>query len=138
MSQWVILGEIFSTNHHSQSVKARELKLWEKVHLPPPVTCHMSCVKCHVSLVRCHMKFILIFLVYKVVKLVDGGSVINGANSSSFLSILTYYNIKKEQSMTLIKCLNLLILGLLASSISIKAFEESNMSGNSALWHSGT
>ena len=31
----------------SQTVRARELKFWEKVHLPPAVTCHLSCVTCH-------------------------------------------------------------------------------------------
>ena len=46
------------------------------------VRCHMSGVACQVSGVTCHMShFILfLFLFYKVVKLVVGGSVINGAN----------------------------------------------------------
>ena len=65
--------------------------------LPP--TCHVSCVTCHVSGVRCqvwyvichmscvmyHMSHIIIinFLVCKMLKLIDGGSVINGATLSS-------------------------------------------------------
>ena len=32
---------------HSQTVKARELKCWEKDHLYPPVTCNVSHVTCH-------------------------------------------------------------------------------------------
>ena len=54
--------EISSEHIHSQTIRARDLKFWEKVHLPPPVMRHMSCVTCH-----------------KVVKLVGGGFVINGA-----------------------------------------------------------
>ena len=53
------------------------------------VTCHISCVTCHVSRVTCHMScvtchFFCFFLFDKVVKLVVGGSVINGATPSSF------------------------------------------------------
>ena len=40
--------EISSSNLHSQTVRARKLNFWEKVHLPP--TCHVSCVMCHMSL----------------------------------------------------------------------------------------
>ena len=47
--------EISSEHLHSQTVRARELKLREKVYLPPPVMCHMSCVTSHVSHVMCHM-----------------------------------------------------------------------------------
>ena len=35
--------------HYLQSVRAMDLKFWEKVHLPPPVRCHMSRVMCHMS-----------------------------------------------------------------------------------------
>ena len=45
--------------------------------------CHVSCVLCQVSRVMCHIKKNLFFLslkkVDKVVELVGGGSVINGA-----------------------------------------------------------
>ena len=64
----------YSTNLHSQAVRARELNFFDNVHLPPPGTCHMSHVTCHVS----HVTFSYFFF-YKVVKLVGGGSVINGA-----------------------------------------------------------
>ena len=40
-----IVLKIPSTNLHSQTVRARKLKFWKKVHLPPPVTCHISCIK---------------------------------------------------------------------------------------------
>ena len=42
----------------------------------------MSRVACHVSRVTCYVFFVCVF--YKVVKLIGGGSVINGATSSSF------------------------------------------------------
>ena len=42
----------------------------------PPSMCHMSGVRCCVSGVKCHIFFLFIF---KVVELVRGGSVINGA-----------------------------------------------------------
>ena len=38
---------INSVSLKSQTVRARELEFWEKVHLSQHVTCHMSCVKCH-------------------------------------------------------------------------------------------
>ena len=48
------------------------------------VTCHVSCVMCHVSHVTCHMSHVKcnkshFFFSDKLVKLVGGGSVINGA-----------------------------------------------------------
>ena len=46
----------------------------------PPPTCHVSHVTCHVLCVMCHMSH---FFVDKVVKLVGGGYVINGATMSS-------------------------------------------------------
>ena len=71
---------ISSEHLHSQTVRARELKFWKKVYLPPSVMCHMSCVTCHVShvmyhisCVTCHMFFLSFF--DKVVKLVSWGSV---------------------------------------------------------------
>ena len=44
-----------SNHHHSQTVRARELKFVEDVHHPPRVTCHMSRDTCHLSFVRCRM-----------------------------------------------------------------------------------
>ena len=39
-----------SSEHlHSQTVRARELTIWENVHITPPVPCHVSCVMCHKS-----------------------------------------------------------------------------------------
>ena len=52
---------------------------------PPPkhVICHVSHVTCHVSCVTCHMSHVTFFFSSsfsdKVVKLIGGGSVINGA-----------------------------------------------------------
>ena len=50
------------------------------------VLCHVSCAICHVSRVPCHMSHVtfIIFFADNVVKVVGGGSVINGATSSSF------------------------------------------------------
>ena len=42
-----------------------------------PVTCHLSCVTCHLSNVKIYIHFLYLF--NKVVELVGGGSVINGA-----------------------------------------------------------
>ena len=42
--------KISSEHCLSQTVKARELKLWEDIHPLPCVTCHMSYVTCQVSL----------------------------------------------------------------------------------------
>ena len=46
------------------------------------ISCHMSCVTCHMSHVMCHM-----FVLDKVVKLVSGGSVINGAYPVWFIHV---------------------------------------------------
>ena len=67
-------------------MKARELKFWENVHPPKRVTCHMSRVTCQMShFFYIYMYiYIYIFFLYKVVELIGGGSVINGATPSSF------------------------------------------------------
>ena len=58
-----------------QTVRARDLTLWDNVHHPLCVTCHMSGVRCQITGVRRHTD--------KVVELVGGGSVINWATLSS-------------------------------------------------------
>ena len=45
--------KVSSKHPHSQTVRARDLKLWENVHLPPYVMCHVSYVRCH----RSHINF---------------------------------------------------------------------------------
>ena len=50
--------EISPKHLHSQSIRARDLKFLEIVHLPPRVTRHMSCVTCHMSFVTGHMSFV--------------------------------------------------------------------------------
>ena len=60
------------------------------------VTCHMLHVTCHVSRVICHMSHVIFILFYlffdKLEKLIGGGSVINGANRSSYYRpILTLF-----------------------------------------------
>ena len=84
LTHWVIDTCQSSKRYKSQTVKARELKFWEKVCLPPRVMCHMSCVTCHMSRVTCHMQQVSSNLFKhkinnKGAKLVGGGSVINGA-----------------------------------------------------------
>ena len=49
------------------------------------VTCHVSHITCHVSHVTCHILFLFYFL-DKVVKLIGGGSFINGAYPVLFFS----------------------------------------------------
>ena len=41
--------EIYSEHLHSQTIRAREMKFRDKVHLPPLVICHISHVICHMS-----------------------------------------------------------------------------------------
>ena len=86
ISDWVSnpLVKIFSKHSQSQSGRARELKFWENVHPTLYVMCHVSCVTCHVSRHLSHVKlyiyiFILKIKLDKVVELVGGWSVINGA-----------------------------------------------------------
>ena len=63
----------------------------------PRVTCHVSRVTCHMSRVTSHI-YIFFFRGGKEVKLVGGGSVINGASPSSYniillvIQILTVYH----------------------------------------------
>ena len=51
------------------------------------VMCHVSHVMCHMSCVTCHVSgVIIIYFFLKEVKLVGGGSFINGATPSSLIS----------------------------------------------------
>ena len=55
-------------------------------------TCHVSHVTCHMSRVTCHFFLLLLLLSFsffldKVLELIGGGSVINGATPSSFLGM---------------------------------------------------
>ena len=54
-------------HHHSQTVKAEELKFLEDVHCSSPTTCYMSHVTCHLSLVRCQV----VVCLYQTVKARD-------------------------------------------------------------------
>ena len=92
LSRWSFCSE--SSRHCLfQIVRARELKGWENIHPPPWVPCHMSHVMCQVSHVRCqvslfYLNFYSSFLFHfvKLVELVGGVSVINGAYSVKFLT----------------------------------------------------
>ena len=53
--------KISSKHLHSQTVRAREPTFWEKVHFPPPVTCHVSHIPYHRPHVTCHMSLLLFF-----------------------------------------------------------------------------
>ena len=68
MSRFV---KLFSSNVHYQTVRASELKFWEKVPLPPPVKyqvshvmCHMTHVTCHLSPVTCHMSHVFFSFIF--------------------------------------------------------------------------
>ena len=86
--QWAMLFLNTSKCLHSKTVKARELKFKDNVHLPPCVICQVTLVTCPMSQVTqkklwymyLYKKKImfLIFLV-KVVELVGGRFVINRA-----------------------------------------------------------
>ena len=70
--------------------RARRLEFGVNVQPPLCVTHHMSCVMSHMSHMTYHIScdicrfFLLLF--FKLVKLACGGSVINGAYSSSYIS----------------------------------------------------
>ena len=64
----------------SQTVRGRELTCCEKVHLPPPVACHMS---------------LCLFSFDKMMKPGGAGSVINWAIPSSFLPFTLYGGYRK-------------------------------------------
>ena len=86
LNEWSFCSE--SSRHcPSQTVRARELKFWENVHTPRCVSSHVSRVTCHVSHVMCHMSQFCWGWGDKVVELVCGGSIINGASPSSFLLV---------------------------------------------------
>ena len=50
------------------------------------VTCHVPCVTCHMSRVTRHMSQFFFLFSDKVVKLIGGGSVINGPTLSSLFT----------------------------------------------------
>ena len=50
--------QVSHVNCNSETVRAREPKFWEKVHLLPPVICLVSCVSSHASHVMCHVSCI--------------------------------------------------------------------------------
>ena len=93
-----------SSNHLlSKIIKARELFFLENNNLP--LIIHVSYVTCHVSGVMCHMShvtypiscftcfFVVVF--FKVLKLVDGGSVINGAYPVRFEKVESFHQLVK-------------------------------------------
>ena len=51
--------KISSKHLYSQTVRGKDLKFSENVHLSPCVRCQMSCVMCHMSLVTCHMSYVM-------------------------------------------------------------------------------
>ena len=72
-----------SEHHKSQTAIARELTFWENVHTRPCVMRHVAHITCEMSPVMCHLSpyfFILFLQQKKMVELVAGGSVINGAD----------------------------------------------------------
>ena len=68
-----------SKHSYTQTVRATELIFWDNVHPPPFVTRQVSGVRCQVSGVSCQVSGVTCIFFYKVVELVGGGSVINGA-----------------------------------------------------------
>ena len=57
---WRVTYHMTSSKYfHSQTVSAREMKFWQKVHLPQPIRCHVSCVMCHVSWVMGHVSCVM-------------------------------------------------------------------------------
>ena len=87
-----------SKHHKSQTIRAGDLKFWHNVHHLSHVMFHVPCVICHVSPVTCHVSqvtctktktniiYIFCFFFYKLVELVVGRLVINGAYPVQLLS----------------------------------------------------
>ena len=68
-SQWV--NDPFPQNLQNAFTPkpARELTFWEKVHLSPLVTCHVSHVRCHVSHVTRHLSHITCHMSHKKINI---------------------------------------------------------------------
>ena len=73
-----------------QTIRARELKLWEKVHLPISVTCQVSHVTCHMSHVTCHMSRVRFFFFFFRTQVLEVGSHICLSEFEQFLNQLSY------------------------------------------------
>ena len=54
-------------------------------HMSCVICCHISHVMCHISHITCHL--FLYFFFYKVVNLVGGGFIINGATAFTFKEV---------------------------------------------------
>ena len=92
----------FSKYLHSQIVKARKLKFWDRVHLPPPVLYHLSCGTCHMSHITCNMSCVAYFFHFdqcwsKLVK----NLLSNAPTPSSFYRYRGYVEV-----LSLIQCNN--------------------------------
>ena len=90
------VSQPFPPNHKPDELGAeilRECSLPTTCHMSH-VACHMSHVMCHVSSVKCHVSHVtchmsLFFSPDKVVKLISGGFVINGAYRVYFYQAYT-------------------------------------------------
>ena len=84
LSHSIILCENILNNPSFRNRKSYGAKLLRESS--PPPTCHVSGVKCHASHIMCHMSHVTYHMYFlliknnpdKMVKLVTGGSVING------------------------------------------------------------
>ena len=79
-------------NRPGVAIRARDLKLLHNNHHLSCVMCHASGVMYHLSRVMCHN--LIFFIFYKLMELVDGGSVINGAIDGiikEHISIVWYF-----------------------------------------------
>ena len=119
LSQSVILFLKIFKNHNSQTVRARELKLWENVQITPcvishmspsmlhlsPVTSHQSPVTCKMPQVTCpflylfiyfffNLQFFLMWLSYLVDGLLSTGLTLY--SFTDWCTDLNYYSIKKS------------------------------------------
>ena len=78
----IICQLYISINDTGKTMRKQYTKLMPNVHPTSSVKRHMSCVMCYLSLVPCHLSHEtchMSFLFDKVMELVGGGSVINGA-----------------------------------------------------------
>ena len=122
-----------SKHHKSQTIKAKELKIWKNVHTLQHVIHHMSYGKCHAPHVTCHVSQLIILKKNqtKLWSLSVEGLLPTGPTPSSFqnwcfvvvfillvlhLNIATIENVAQRTSHRLSRC----------QKISLKSLSSSN------------
>ena len=110
---WQVSGvtcQVLYDTFTSQTVRARKLKFWEKVHLLPHVICHMERVTCLISCATCHASLNMIFyfqiyLFFRALKRLTKGLLSTGPTASSFNETLWRPEVnRKKMPVDIIFC----------------------------------